>query len=112
MELINASISKNCKKIKAQYDSMKDWRADRAGYFLIRVNPKSKNIELGFCKQKNIIDLLIVGDNAEEIYHTFANQGITIRPDHMSYLGKELHKAELAKRYKKNYIQDQPLHIE
>jgi len=111
MDLVKAALGKNCSKLNAKFNQ-RDLRIDPVGYFLIRVNPDSKKIELGFCKQKNLIDLLIRGDTAEEVYHTFANQGITLRPDHMAYLGKELTKAEIAKKQNIEYIQDSELNFQ
>ena len=111
MDIVKASLGKNCSKLNAKFDQ-RNLRIDPVGYFLIRFNLDSKQIELGFCKQKNLIDLLIKGDTAEEIYHTFANQGITLRLDHMAYLGKELAKAEIAKKQNIPYIQDSELNFQ
>jgi len=111
MELIKAEPSKNCKRIKANYNSEKDWRKDPVGYFLIRINDETKNLEIALCKETNVIDLIISGKTAVEVYNTFMNQGITLRQSHAAYLGKELGKAEIARDLGVKYIQDSPLNI-
>jgi len=111
MDIIQANLSKECKRIRAKFDP-RDLRLDSIGYFLIRINKDHDEIELGFCRRKNIIDLVITGKNAEEIYHTFANQGLELRQDHMAYLGRELTKAEICKNLKIEYIQDDELNLQ
>jgi len=111
MELVKAEIGKYCKVIKARYDPMKDWIEDRIGHFLIRLNHDTKEIELGFCTDGNVIEMLITGKTAEEIYQTLGRQINIIKPAHMAYVGKELYKAELCLRYGKPYIQDQEISL-
>ena len=44
---INKKIKK---KLIAKYHKIKDWRMDPKGYFLIAVNKRKKNIQVGYCK--------------------------------------------------------------
>lgn len=55
--------------------------------------------------------LVVVGDRAKEIIDTILKHGLVSRLDHAAYLGRELIKAEIAVRLKKNYIQDRDLNF-
>ncbi|MBT3395410.1 DUF4346 domain-containing protein [archaeon] len=92
--------------IIAKYDPMKDWQQDKKGYFLIRLERKNKEIEVGFVSNKHIITKIIRGKNSEEIYNTIIKNKMISNMSHAAYLGKELYKAELALRYGKKYVQD------
>ena len=37
------------KKIKSNYDKIKDWKMDPKGYFLIAVDKNKKIIRVGYC---------------------------------------------------------------
>jgi tetrahydromethanopterin S-methyltransferase subunit A len=112
MEIIKAEQDPSCKKIRGKYEPKKDLNLDSAGYFLIRINYDKNEIEAAFCRRKNIIELIVHGKTAEEIYHTFIIQGIKIKPEHAAYLGKELEKAEICMMLNIQYIQDKPFEIE
>ncbi len=92
--------------IIAKYDPMKDWQQDKKGYFLIRLERKNKEIEVGFVSNKHVITKIIRGKNSEEIYNTLIKNKMVSNMNHAAYLGKELYKAELALRYGKKYVQD------
>ena len=56
------------KKIKntltAKYNKIKDFKMDKKGYFLIKLDPKNKNIIVGYCiidKDKHILITEIIG---------------------------------------------------
>lgn len=100
----------NIKVIRATYDPIKDWRMDPAGYFLIRINPETKELEVGFCKKNNIIELKVHGRTAEEVYNTVLRE-VNLTQTHAAYLGKELEKAEIARNLKIKYVQDEPLDL-
>ena len=40
---------KNRKKIKANYNKIKDWKMDPKGYFLINVDKRKKILQVGYC---------------------------------------------------------------
>lgn len=102
-------ISKNVKIIKGNYHPIKDWIQDPKGYFLIRVIDGV--IEVGFCKENNIVEVIIRGTTPQEIYFAVAenNEDFISRLDHAAYLGKELEKAYLALKHGLNYVQDEEL---
>ena len=102
----------NAKKVIAAYDDAKDFVFDGKKYFLIRVDRKNKNIEVGFCNEKNKVALKVVGKSPVEIYQTLINkEKVPIRKDHAAYLGKELEKAHIALRYDTEYVQDKELDL-
>ena len=107
MKKLTPTASTVMKEIIAHYHPYKDWKMDPEGYVLIRIF--QNKLELGFCKKDNVILLKITGDTAEEVYNTFVREGITLRPEHFCYLGKELEKAEIAMKLKIPYVQDDPL---
>ncbi|MEM0332569.1 MAG: dihydropteroate synthase-like protein [Archaeoglobaceae archaeon] len=61
-----------------------------------------------FCEHEK---LTVSGKKAKEILDTVISKGLLSRLDHAAYLGRELMKAEIALRLKKNYIQDQELNF-
>ena len=97
--------------VKASLDPIKEWKQDKKGYFLIRINKKKKIIEVGFVTNKHIIKKLIYGKNAIDIYNTIIRKKLLSRLEHAAYLGKELYKAELCLRYNKEYKQEFPLNF-
>ena len=97
--------------IKSSYDELKEWHPDSKGYFLIRINPQKKRIEVGFVTYKHLIIKAIYGSYAIEIYNTIIKHNLITRLEHAAYLGKELYKAELALKYKKEYRQEFPLNF-
>ncbi len=105
------TISPNVKRIQASYDDRKEFVLDPKGYFLIRIIPESKSIEVGFCKQGNIVEAIITGNNPTEIYQTILREKIIERPDHAAYLGRELQKAALALELGLPYVQDSELNL-
>ena len=102
-------ISKNVKIIKGNYHPIKDWISDPKGYFLIRVIDGV--IEVGFCKENNIVEVIIRGNTPQEIYFAITEQNLMTRLDHAAYLGKELQKAYLALKHGLNYVQDEELEL-
>lgn len=98
--------------IIAHWDKYKEWKQDPHGYFLIRIDRKNKNIEVGFCKEKNVISVKITGKIPQEIYHTIIRKKLVGRLEHATYLGKELHKAYVALQLGLEYIQDEELDFE
>jgi len=51
----------------------------------------------------------VAGRSARDILNTLIERGLVSRLDHAGYLGRELERAEIALRLKKNYVQDEPL---
>ena len=97
------------REIKAEYDDLKEFTMDTKGYFLIRTNEKTNEIEVAFCPELNVIRVKIIGKKPLEIYQTVIKQGLVSRLDHAAYLGRELQKAYIALQKKTSYIQDDEL---
>jgi len=95
------------KEIIAKYDDAKEFVIDPKGYFLIRLDRKNKNIEVGFCNEKNKVVLKIIGKKPIDIYQTILNkEKLSVRKDHAAYLGRELQNAYFALKYNLEYVQD------
>ena len=114
------NINKKIKKrIVAKYHKIKDWRMDPKGYFLISVNKKRKNIEVGYCKlsknknsSANKMIAIVHGKTAIEIVNTLIREKFISTLQHAADMGIELHKAELSLKYNFRYIQDKDLFID
>lgn len=110
--IINSNITEKVQKeITAAYDEAKEWQMDSKGYFLIRIDPRKKLIEVGHCLERNIIDTKITGKNATEIFNTIIRNNLITNLQHAAYLGKELYKAELALKHKISYVQDEEIKL-
>jgi len=110
MPLVSTEITFNgAKVIHAYYDDLKEFVMDENGYFLIRILPETKEIEIGHCSKTNKIDIIIRGKNPREIYQTALKEGLITRMDHAAYLGKELQKAFDALSFGLKYVQDDEL---
>jgi tetrahydromethanopterin S-methyltransferase subunit A len=102
---------KDTKIIKGEYHPIKDWKMDKKGYFLIRINRRKKIIELGHCKKDNVIEVVVQGKTPQAVYFNACKMKLLSRLDHAAYLGKELEKAYLALKYRLDYVQDEELKI-
>jgi len=94
------------KKVIKAHSSVREWKQDKKGYFLIRVNRKKGLIEAAFCNNRHVCSILITGKNAQDIYYTIIREKLVSNLQHAAYLGKELYKAEMALKKKIDYIQD------
>ena len=102
----------NMKEVRAKYDDRKEFILDPAGYFLIKTNPKSKEIEVGFCREPNKVALKVTGKTPIEIYQTIINrEKLKLRDDHYAYLGRELQKAYISLQNNLKYVQDDELNF-
>ncbi len=104
-----AVLSTKVKVFNGRYHPIHDWEMDKKGYFLIRVNRRKKQIDVGFCRKNNVIEMILVGKKPQDIYFTAIEKNLLSRMDHAAYLGKELEKAYLALKYKLDYVQDEEL---
>lgn len=100
------------KEITGSYDDLKDIALDSEGYFLIRIDKNTKDIEVAFCKNPNKIYLKIIGKKPQEIYNTVLKEKLTELPEHLAYLGKECQKAYDALKLCIDYVQDEELRYE
>ncbi|MEK6962871.1 MAG: DUF4346 domain-containing protein [Nanoarchaeota archaeon] len=101
-----AKIVGNLKEVRASYNDDKEFAMDPKGYFLIRINKEKKEIEIGFCPNKNEVSVRITGKTPREVYHTAIREGLVSRLDHAAYLGREVQKAFDALQTGKEYVQD------
>ena len=112
-------INKKIKKrIVAKYHKIKDWVMDPRGYFLIEIDREKKILRAGYCKftklgNKPINDMvsIVSGRTAIEIVNTLIRNKYISTLQHAADMGIELCKAELALKYKLNYVQDKDLKI-
>ena len=112
-------INKKIKKrITAKYHKIKDWVMDPKGYFLIAVDKKKNLLRVGYCTfkklgNKRVSDMIsiISGNTAIEIVNTLIRNKYISSYQHAADMGIELCKAELALKYKLDYIQDKDLEI-
>jgi len=91
---------------------------DPKGYFLISINREKKNVSVGYCifrrvgnKTVNDMVSVIYGKTAIEIVNTLIKYKYISSLQHAADMGIELCKAELALKYKLDYIQDKDLKI-
>ena len=112
---INKKIEK---RIIAKYHKIKDWVMDPKGYFLIEIDRKEKLLRVGYCKFKklgnkpvNDMVSIVSGKTAIEIVNTLIGNKYISSLQHAADMGIELCKAELALRYKLDYIQDRDLEL-
>tara|TARA_B100000795_G_C22737706_1_gene413982 strand:+ start:487 stop:879 length:393 start_codon:yes stop_codon:yes gene_type:complete len=112
-------INKKIKKrIKAKYHKIKDWVMDPKGYFLIAIDREKKMLQVGYCifkkignKPINDMVSVISGITAIEIVNTLIKYKYISSLQHAADMGIELCKAELALKYKLDYVQDKDLEI-
>ena len=112
-------INKKIKKrIKARYHKINDWVMDPNGYFLIAIDKEKKLLRVGFCifkklGNKTINDMvsIVSGKTAIEIVNTLIRYKYISSLQHAADMGIELCKAEIALKYKLDYIQDKDLKI-
>lgn len=101
----------NAQELKAEYDDAKHFVLDPNGYFLIRVNYETNQLEAGFCKEKNNMILKVSGMKPIDVYHTIATKTkLDLRKEHYAYLGRELEKAYHCLMTNLEYVQDEELH--
>jgi ferredoxin len=112
-EVVSSAINEDkMQEILASYDDLKEFVMDPKGYFLIRVDPDKKRLEVAFCPEVNKITVKIVGAKPLDVYQTIIKQGLITRLDHAAYLGRELQKAYIALTNNLAYIQDDELNIQ
>jgi len=95
------------------YDSLKDFRRDPTGvYVLIRCDKEKLLIEVAICDKKHTIIKAFRGRKAQDLYYTIFEYEKKNklkwfgRKDHAAYLGKELKKCEFALLGKEDYVQE------
>jgi len=79
---------------------------DPAGYFVIYIDRDRQLLLLEHYKNNGLLDTVIEGKSAAELYSPAIEKGLVSRLDHAAYLGKELARAEQALVSGDQFIQD------
>lgn len=80
--------------------------ADPAGYFVVYADRSRRLISLEHYSNDGVLDAVIEGKTAAELYPPAIDRGLISRLDHAAYLGRELSRAEESLRTGVTYIQD------
>ncbi len=110
MKKAKPTLSKDIEKVDAAaaYDPNR-FKIDPKGYFLIRINPETRKIEAGYCRQNNAILKVFSGNNAKELMQAIIKAGVVSSLQHAEYLGRETMKAQMARELGIEYVQDSDL---
>ena len=79
---------------------------DAAGYFVLYVDRIRGMLSLEHYRTDGMLDAVIEGREAAELYISAIDQHLVSRLDHAAYLGRELARAEHALRTDTLYVQD------
>lgn len=79
---------------------------DPAGYFVVYVDRERRLLSLEHYAKDGLLDHVIEGRNAAELYVPAVEKGLLTRLDHAAYLGRELARGEQALRTGEDYVQD------
>lgn len=79
---------------------------DPSGYFIVYVNRIRKVLSLEHYRNDGVLDVVIEGGRANELYFPAIERGLVSLLDHACYIGKELARAENALLTGEPYTQD------
>lgn len=79
---------------------------DPAGYFVVYVDRRRECLSLEHYRKDGVLDAVIEGRAAAEIYVPAIERTLLSRLDHAAYLGRELARAEAALKEGTDYVQD------
>jgi len=80
--------------------------SDPAGYFVVYVDHPRGLLSLEHYRNDGLLDAVLEGNTAAELYIPVIDKGLISRLDHAAYLGRELARAEQALRTGESYTQD------
>jgi tetrahydromethanopterin S-methyltransferase subunit A len=80
--------------------------SDPAGYFVVYVDRGREILSLEHYLNDGLLDVVIEGDSAAELYTPAIDRGLISRLDHAAYLGRELARAEESLRSGEPFVQD------
>lgn len=80
--------------------------SDPRGYFVIYLDREHGRISMEHYASSGVLDTVIEGRTAAEVYMPAIDRGLVSRLDHAAYLGKELARAERALIAGEPYVQD------
>jgi len=79
---------------------------DPAGYFVVYADRRRGRLSLEHYGNDGVLDVVVEGATAAELYTPVVERGLVSRLDHAAYLGRELARAERALESGESYIQD------
>jgi len=79
---------------------------DPAGYFVVYPDRRHQRLSLEHYRNDGVLDLVIEGVTAVELYSAAIERELLSRLDHAAYLGRELARAEHALQTGDAYVQD------
>ncbi len=79
---------------------------DPAGYFVIYVDRARGILSLEHYLNDGLLDTVIEGGTAAELYTPAIDRGLISRLDHAAYLGRELARAEQSLKFGEIFVQD------
>jgi tetrahydromethanopterin S-methyltransferase subunit A len=79
---------------------------DPAGYFVVYADRANRGLSLEHYRNDGVLDAVITGAAAAELYIPAIDRGLVSRLDHAAYLGRELARAEEALHTGTPYVQD------
>jgi tetrahydromethanopterin S-methyltransferase subunit A len=80
--------------------------SDPAGYFVVYADRSRGLLSLEHYGNNGVLDAIIEGGTAAELYTPAINRGLISRLEHAAYLGRELSRAEESLKTGESYIQD------
>jgi tetrahydromethanopterin S-methyltransferase subunit A len=80
--------------------------SDPAGYFVVYVDQRRQLLSLEHYQNNGVLDTVIEGRTAAELYCPAVERELLSRLDHAAYLGRELARAERSLRTDEPYVQD------
>ena len=80
--------------------------SDPAGYFVIYVDRDRGLLSLEHYLNDGLLDTVIEGNSAAEVYTPAIDRGLISRLDHAAYLGRELARAEESLHSGEPFVQD------
>ena len=80
--------------------------SDPTGYFVVYVDQIRRLLSLEHYRNDGVLDAVIEGRTAPELYIPAVDKGLVSRLDHAAYLGRELARAEQALRSGEPFVQD------
>ena len=84
--------------------------SDPAGYFVVYLDRAKQLLILEHYRPSGVLDAIIQGHTATELYTPAIEKELVSRLDHAAYLGRELARAEEALRTGQPYVQDAAPH--
>lgn len=79
---------------------------DPAGYCIIYADRRRGLLSMEHYSQEGVLDLVVEGPSAAEVYMPAVDRGLLTRLDHAAYVGRELARAEHALSSGDPYVQD------